>query len=112
MKMQEVENLFFEYEEEKHNFIQKTQQYFLKNGYQPYVWLDEEHRLRIKQKYTRKTQTFSKEKRTAFVNIAQKYAKENNLFIRFILDLGEQDTKLPKDISSQWSTELILEVKK
>ena len=50
MELQEVQNCFFEYEDKRHEFLQETQSYYLQRGFQPYVWFDEEHRLRIKNK--------------------------------------------------------------
>lgn len=111
MKLQEVENLYFQYEDTRHEFLQKTQMYFLKRGFQPYVWLDDQHRLRIKQKYPRTVHDFKPNKeRDEFLLIAEKFSKENNLPIRFIQELGEIDKLLPKDVQELWSTEIIFEV--
>ena len=111
MTFQEVQNCFFEYEDNRHKILQKTQGYFLKNKFQPYVWFDEEHRLRIKHKYRRGQQKFvQEEERKNFCELADKFAKENNLKIRFIFDFCETDTALPEDVQSQWSTEFIIEV--
>lgn len=114
MTFNEVKNCYFEYEDKRHKILQKTQQYFLKKGFQPYVWFDEEHRLRIKNKYRRGLKEFSLDEtnteRHEFLTITEKFSKENNIEIRFIHDFCETDRMLPKDVQSQWSTEFILEV--
>lgn len=114
MKYQEVENLFFDYEEKRNDFIQKTQKYFLEKGFNPYVWFDEQHKLRIKYKYPRQSSKHGYslyEERQKFMAIANNYAEENDLKIRFILDLRETDTNLSLHIRILWSTEIIFEVK-
>lgn len=114
MTFKEVQDCFFEYEDKRHKILQKTQNYFLKRGFQPYVWFDELHRLRIKNKYRRGLENFvfdkSNKERCEFWKIAKQFCKENNLKIRFIHDFCETDMILPKDVQSQWSTEFILEV--
>ena len=114
MGFDEVKNCYFEYEDKRHKILQKTQMYFLKRGFQPYVWFDEEHRLRIKNKYRRGLENFvfdkTNKERCEFWSIAKNFAKENDIEIRFIHDFCETDRTLPKDVQSQWSTELILEV--
>ena len=114
MNFEEVKNTYFEYEDKRHKILQKTQQYFLERGFQPYVWFDEQHRLRIKHKYKRNLKNFTidenNKERCEFWSIAKEFSKQNNLIIRFIYDFCETDRMLPKDVQSQWSTELILEV--
>lgn len=111
MKLQEVEDLYFQYEDIKHDFLQKTQKYFLERGFQPYVWLDEIHRLRVKQKYPRTVHDFKPNKeRDEFLLVAKQFAKKNNLTIRFVQELGEIDKLLPQDVQELWSTEIIFEV--
>lgn len=111
MTFKEVQNCFFEYEDKRHKILQKTQQYFLKNKFQPYVWFDEEHRLRIKHKYKRGIDfSGNDEEKGRFCKIAKKFCSENELTIRFVFDFCETDLMLPKDVRSQWSTEIILEV--
>lgn len=114
MKYQDVENLFFDYEEQKHEFIQRTQKYFLERGFGPYVWFDENHDLRIKYKHIRQSpvEELPLKQREEFISIAEKYAEETGLKIRFILDLCETDTSLRFSIQVLWSTELIFKVKK
>ena len=115
MKFQEVQNCFFEYEDKRHKILQKTQLYFLERGFQPYVWFDEEHRVRIKHKYRRGLKNFvfdnTNKERCELWKIAKQFAKENKLKIHYIFDYCETDRTLPKDVQSQWSTEFILEVK-
>ena len=110
MNFQEVENSFFKYEEQRHIIIQKTQNYFLKKGFQTYIWFDERHRLRIKYKYQRGLQEI-KPKKQKLCKTIEKFSKENNLQIKFILDIKETNLSLKKEIQFQWSTEIILEVK-
>jgi len=111
MSFQEVQELFFTYEEQRHKIIQDTQKYFLKNKFHPYVWFDENHRLRIKHKYRRGMDCFHiKKERQEFLNVVEEFSKENDLTIRFILDVKDTDRLLSDDIKSQWSTELIFEV--
>lgn len=114
MEFKEVQNCFFEYEDKRHKILQKTQMYFLKRGFQPYVWFDEEHRLRIKHKYRRGLENFvldcTNKERHEYMTIAEEFAKKNDLKIRFIFDFCETDKSLPDDVQSQWSTEFILEV--
>lgn len=114
MKYQEVENLFFDYEEKKHDFIQKAQKYFIERGFAPYVWFDDKHNLRVKYKHMRQSpdDSFPLKQRQELVIISEKYAEENDLKIRFILDLCETDNSLRYSTRTQWSTELIFEVKK
>ena len=114
MSFQEVQNCFFEFEDKRHKLLQKTQQYFLERGFQPYVWFDESHRLRIKHKYRRGLENFvfdkTNKERCEFYKIAKNFSKENNINLRFIFDFCETDKTLPKDVQSQWSTEFIFEV--
>lgn len=111
MTFQEVQNCFFEYEDKRHKILQRTQEYFLKNKFQPYVWFDEEHRLRVKHKYVRGISLEENDKeRSRFCKIAENFSSENGLTIRFIFDFCETDMTLPEDVRSQWSTEFILEV--
>lgn len=115
MDFKEVQNSFFDYEDKRHQLLKTTQFYFLKRGFQPYVWFDESHRLRIKNKYRRGLENFvfteKNKERCEFWSIAKNFAEENGLNIRFIHDFCETDRTLPKDVQSQWSTEFILEVK-
>ena len=53
MKIEEVQNTFFEYEEKKIILMKETQAFFLQNGFSPYVWMDNECRLHIKIKHRR-----------------------------------------------------------
>ena len=110
MNFQEVENSFFQYEEQRHTIIQKTQNYFLKKGFQTYVWFDEKHRLRIKYKYQRGLKDIKPKKQELCKKIKE-FSKINQLQIKFILDLKETNLSLKKEIQFQWSTEIILEVK-
>lgn len=111
MKLQEVQDLYFQYEDRKHEFLQQTQLFFLNKHLQPYVWLDEKHRLRVKQKYRRVIKGFKPNKeRERFLIVTREFAQENNLKIRFIQESGEIDKTLPKDVQELWSTEIILEV--
>lgn len=114
MSFKEVQDCFFEYEDKRHKILQKTQQYFLKRGFQPYVWFDEQHRLRVKHKYRRDIQNFTINKenkeRCDLLNIAKEFSEQNNLTMRFIFDFCETDRTLAKNVQSQWSTELIFEV--
>ena len=112
MKLQEVNDLLIKYQDEKHHFLQNTQKYFLLNGFQPYVWIDENHRLRIKHKYKRnlKGKDFKKEKERFHI-VAENFADENDLIIRFSHEFGEVDRFLPEEVQAQWSTEFIMELK-
>ena len=114
MSFQEVQSSFFEFEDKRHKILQKTQEYFLKNNFRPYIWFDENHRLRIKHKYRRDIKYFvldeTNEERVKYFKVVEEFAKNNNLKIRFVLDFCETDKMLPKDVQSQWSTEFILEV--
>ena len=114
MNFQEVQNCFFEFEDKRHKIIQKTQFYFLERGFQPYVWFDEKHRLRIKYKYKRGLENFvldeTNKERNELCTIVENFSNENNLKIRFILDFCETNMSLPKDVMKKWSTEFILEV--
>lgn len=111
MKLQEVKNQLLNYQEKAHELLQQTQQYYLNNKIQPYVWLDDQLRLRIKYKYPRTTQTYENNpEREKFHKITKQFAKENNLTIHYIHELGEIDKYLPEDHQIQWSTEFIIEV--
>lgn len=110
--IQEVQKLFQNYQDKKHLLIQYTQKYFLTNKIQPYVWVDEKHRLRIKQKYPRNIKQFENEQRQYFYKIIEQFCKDHNLKVRYIQETQETDTTLPTQIQSQWSTEFIIEVKK
>lgn len=111
MSFKEVQNCYFEFEDKRHKIIQKTQGYFLKLGFQPYVWFDEEHRLRIKHKFTRgKDFKEIDDERCRFSEIVEKFSEEKGLFIVYLLDVCETDMMLNDDIKSQWSIEYILEV--
>lgn len=111
MELQEVQNCFFEYEDKRHEFLQETQAYYLTRGFQPYVWFDEEYRLRIKNKYRRGLENFVlKEERNNFLKITEKFSEESNIKVNFICDFCETNMTLPKDVQSQWSTEIIFEV--
>ena len=111
MNFKEVQNCYFEFEDKRHKIIQKTQGYFLKLGFQPYVWFDEEHRLRIKHKF-RRGEDFKQidEERNRFSEIVENFSEENGLTIRYLLDVCETDEMLNDEIKSQWSIEYILEV--
>ena len=114
MDFNEVKSSFFEYEDKRHIILQQTQKYFLERGFQPYVWFDDQHRLRIKNKYRRGLENFvfdnTNKERCELWSITKSFAKENNLEIIFICDFCETNRALPKDVQSQWSTEFILEV--
>lgn len=111
MKLSEVENLYFEYEDKKHEFLQETQAYFLNKGYRPYVWLDERHRLRVKQKHERTSYlVIPTGEISNFLNECVNFAKENDLTLRFIQEYGEIDKRLPDRVQEVWSTEVIFEV--
>lgn len=114
MDFKEVQDSFFEYEDKRHTILQETQFYYLQRGFQPYTWFDEEHRLRVKNKYRRGIENFvlndSNKERNEFLTITKNFSEQNNIKIRFIHDFCETDTTLPEDVQSQWSTEIILEV--
>lgn len=115
MDFKEVQETYFQYEEKRHKILQSTQKYFLEKKFQPYVWFDGNHKLRIKHKYIRGLEidnTTLREQRNDFLKSADEFAEKNKLLIRFIYDFCETDKTLPEDVQSQWSTELILEVKK
>ena len=111
MNFKEVQDCYFEFEDKRHKILQKTQNYFLKKRFQPYVWFDEEHRLRIKHKF-RRGEDFKQiyEERSRFAENLEKFSEENELSIRLCLDVCETDMMLHDDIKSQWSIEYILEV--
>lgn len=111
MNFKEVQNCYFEFEDKRHKILQKTQTYFLQKKFQPYVWFDKEHRLRIKHKFTRgqNLKQIDNEK-SRFSEIMEKFSEEKGLNIIYILDVCETDMMLPENIRSQWSTEYILEV--
>lgn len=112
MILEEVQSLYFKYEDERHNFLQETQLFFLQRKFQPYVWFDEHHRLRIKYKYRRginNLQELEKE-RNKFYEITKNFVEKQNLTIRFVHDLSETDCFLPEDVQKQWSTEFIIQV--
>ena len=115
MTFQEVEKTFFQYEDQKHEIIQKTQKHFLKKGYSLYIWFDELHRLRLKHKYQRGNEFLETkgdfEERTTLINMVEEFADKNNLYIHYILEQSETDNLLPENIQKLWSTEFILEVK-
>lgn len=114
MEFQEVQNCFFKYESKRHDFLQETQSYYLKRGFQPYVWFDKEHKPRIKIKYRRGLENFvltdNNKERHEFISITEEFCKKNNIRIKFICDFCETNMALPKDVQSQWSTEIIFEV--
>ena len=111
MKLQEVNDILIQHQDEKHKFLQNTQKYFLLNGFQPYVWIDENHKLRVKHKYRRNlSQKELIEEKERFHIVAQNFADEQELIIRFSHELGEVDRYLPEEIQVQWSTEFIMEV--
>lgn len=111
MNLQEVNDLLIKYQDEKHIFIQKTQNYFLKNRFQPYVWIDENHRLRIKHKFQRGKKLVELfEEITRFEETIESFARKNRLIIRFSHTLEETDYSLPEKTQSQWSIEYIFEV--
>ena len=110
MELQEVQETFFLYEEQKHIFIQETQNYFLERGLNPYIWFDENHRLRIKYKYSRKNRTIPEKQKIKVYETVKNFARSKHLEIRFIHEFAETDLLLPKTIQTQWSTEFIFEV--
>ena len=108
MNFQEVENSFFQYEEQRHTIIQKTQNYFLKKGFQTYVWFDEKHRLRIKYKYQRGLKDI-KQKKQELCKTIKEFSKTNQLQIKFILDLKETNLSLKKETYLSFSNPETLE---
>ena len=113
MILQEVNGVFIKYQDEKHKYLMETQKYFLKNKFQPYIWIDENHRLRIKHKFYRGKKLVELfEEMTKFEETVEKFSRENRLLIRFSHLLEETDYFLPEKTQSQWSMEYILEVKR
>lgn len=114
MTLQEVNGLLIKHQDEKHEYLMRTQKYFLENKFQPYVWVDENHRLRIKHKFQRGKKLVELfEEMTRFEETVENFAKkERNLIIRFSHMLEETDYWLPEKTQSQWSAEYILEVRK
>ena len=55
MKLKEVQDSFFEFEDKKIILIQRTQAFFLKHKFSPYIWLDPGCRLHVKIKHRRGT---------------------------------------------------------
>lgn len=56
MNLKEVQNTYFDYQDEKTNYIQEVQEFFLQKQINPYIWIDEKHQLHIKIKIQRGTQ--------------------------------------------------------
>ena len=114
MKFKEVQELFFKYEEKRHELLEQTQTFFLKKKFRPYVWFDEKHRLRIKHKYPRNIQIFTfdetNRERAELYETIEEFVEQTGLRIRFIQEYGDTDKTLPEKIQTQWTTEFILEV--
>ena len=53
MKLNEVRNTYFSFEDKKIIIIKEVQAFFLKNGFSPYVWVDENCLLHAKIKHRR-----------------------------------------------------------
>lgn len=95
---------YHEYEDKKHEYIQKTQALLLKQKINPYIWFDEKLRLHIQVKHQRNNIIKDLDKKI------QTFAEKQNLYIIGKQEIILTDYKLPENIQNQKVTEYILQV--
>ena len=109
MKLSQINQERINYEDEKTEFLQKTQFFFNKRGFSPYLLLDDINRLHIKIKTRRGSLNFSQLKdRIEFSECVKTFAQIEDLEILYQNQLGMTDYSLNEDINTVWDIEIIL----
>lgn len=109
MKLSQINQERMNYEEEKTEFLQKTQFFFNQRGFSPYLFLDDINRLHIKIKTRRGSLNFSQLKdRIEFSECVKTFAQIEDLEILYQNQLGMTDYSLNEDINTVWDIEIIL----
>lgn len=111
MKIKEVQESFFKYEDQKIILMKETQAFFLKNGFSPYVWVDTDCRLHIKVKH-RRGLTYIKNKQNVLEvrKLAQEWAKLTQSKIIWTQNTEYWDESLIGRNKVLCETEIILKV--
>lgn len=111
MQLIEVQETFFEYEAKKSEYIQQTQRFFLEREINPYLWIDEKHRLHVKIKGRRGfplTEEFSEKARNILEELLSKEPLEE-VWTTITTDI---DPKLPEERQAQTSIECIFRIRR
>lgn len=109
MKLSQINQKRRDYEEQKTKFLSKTQLFFNKRGFSPYLLLDDINRLHIKIKTRRGSLNFSQLKdRIEFSECVKTFAQIEDLEILYQNQLGMTDYSLNEDINTVWDIEIIL----
>lgn len=109
MKLSQINKERMNYEDEKIEFLQKTQLFFNKRGFSPYLFLDDINRLHIRIKTRRGSLNFSQLKdRIEFNECVKTFSQLEDLEILYQNQLGMTDYSLNEDINTVWDIEIIL----
>lgn len=109
MKLSQINKERMNYEDEKTEFLQKTQLFFNKRGFSPYLFLDDINRLHIRIKTRRGSLNFSQLKdRIEFNECVKTFSQLEDLEILYQNQLGMTDYSLNEDINTVWDIEIIL----
>lgn len=109
MKLSQINQERMNYEDEKTEFLNKTQLFFNKRGFSPYLFLDDINRLHIRIKTRRGSLNFSQLKdRIEFNECVKTFSQLEDLEILYQNQLGMTDYSLNEDINTVWDIEIIL----
>ena len=109
MKLSQINQERMNYEDEKTEFLNKTQLFFNKRGFSPYLFLDDINRLHIRIKTRRGSLNFSQVKdRIEFNECVKTFSQLEDLEILYQNQLGMTDYSLNEDINTVWDIEIIL----
>jgi hypothetical protein len=111
MELREVQEIFFKYEAAKSDYIQEIQRFFLEREMNPYLWVDEKHRLHIKVKGRRGVslpEEFSEKAKNIFEELLAREPLEE-VWTAITTDI---DPKLPEERQVQTSIECIFRIRR
>ena len=109
MSLKELSNLRINYEKTQWDFFEKTQSFFLKRGFSPYVWIDDRNYLHIKIK-TRRGNVFfdAHQDKIKFSRCVKTFSEIENLEILYKNQNSTTDYSLNEEINTVWDIEVIL----
>ena len=114
MRLKEVQNSYFIYQDEHFQYVREVQQFFIsKVKISPYVWLDDIHQLHVKFKFRRDLDEDELHD-TIFdiLYLSETFEKDQNLERVWVQEVTDIDLKLPFDRQKQTTLEIIYKVLK
>lgn len=114
MKLKEVQDSYFDYQEKHFQYVREVQQFFIsKVKISPYVWLDNVHQLHVKFKFRRdldEDELYD----TIFdiLYLSEIFEKDQNLERVWVQEVTDTDPGLPFDRQKQTTLEIMYKVLK